>query len=256
MGDRMKKKVFVLMLAILVGASFTASALADTLFWVQYEVPPYAAEHFPAGGFWCRLVKEALALHGHDVTIKWVPLKRAFAMVRTGAADLSLGWLKTPEREKAVRFSSLPVADSPVTLFHRRDKSFDWETLDDLKGLRIGDRLGNVNGGKAYLAAEKAGEITVERVTADEQNVKKLLMGRIDVIVGAESMIKGVLRDRFSPQEQAKIAMHPKPLHGVYGYAVFKRQLAPDLIEAFNDGMRQLRETGRFEQLSRETMQP
>jgi polar amino acid transport system substrate-binding protein len=155
-----------------------------------------------------------------------------------------------------VLFSNQPVADSPVVLFHRRDKAFSWKTLDDLKGLRIGDRLGNVNGGEAYLAAEKAGEITVERVPEDEQNVKKLLMGRIDVIVGAESMIKGVLRDRFSPHEQAKIAMHPKPLHVVYGYAVFKRQLAPGLIDAFNDGMRQLRENGRFMQLSRETMQP
>lgn len=255
MGNNMKKILFTVMLAQLVWASFSGRGLADTIRWVQYDVSPYAAEHLPAGGFWCQMVKEALALHGHDATIRWFPLKRAFAMVEEGAADLSLGWLKTPEREKAVLFSDAPVARSPVVIFHRRDKAFDWETLDDLKGLRIGDRLGNVNGGKAYLAAEKAGVISVERVPTDEQNLKKLLKGRIDVIVGAESMIKGVLRDRFLPQERSKIAMHPRPLHVVYGYAVFNRQLSPHLIRAFNDGIRQLRENGRFDQLSRETMQ-
>jgi polar amino acid transport system substrate-binding protein len=252
----MKKILFTVMVATITGASLTGNGQAETLRWVQYNVSPYAAEHLPAGGFWCQLVREALALRGHDISIQWYPLKRAFAMVENGAADLSLGWLKTPEREKAVLFSDRPVARSPVVFFHRRDKAFDWETLEDLKGLRIGDRLGNVNGGKTYLAAEKAGVINVERVPADEQNLKKLLLGRIDVIVGAESMIEGVLRDRFLPQDQSKITKHPKPLHVVEGYAVFNRQLAPHLIHAFNDGIDQLRENGRFEQLSRETLQP
>jgi polar amino acid transport system substrate-binding protein len=252
----MKKILFTVMVATIIGASLTGNGLAETIRWVQYNVSPYAAEHLPAGGFWCQLVREALALRGHDISIQWYPLKRAFAMVENGAADLSLGWLKTPEREKAVLFSDRPVARSPVVFFHRRDKAFDWETLEDLKGLRIGDRLGNVNGGKTYLAAEKAGVINVERVPADEQNLKKLLLGRIDVIVGAESMIEGVLRDRFLPQDQSKITKHPKPLHVVEGYAVFNRQLAPHLIHAFNDGIDQLRENGRFEQLSRETLQP
>lgn len=228
----------------------------QTIRWVQYNAAPYAAEHLPAGGFWYRLVSEALALHGHDVSIRWYPLKRAFAMVENGSADLSLGWLKTPQREQAVLFSDEPIASSPVALFHRKDFVFDWKHLEDLKGIRIGDRLGNVNGGKAYLAAEKAGTLTVERVSGDEQNIKKLLMGRIDVIVGAESMIQGVLRSRFTLQEQAKIVKHPKPLHVVHGYAVFNRQLAPQLIRAFNDGIRQLRESGRFDQLSREALQP
>ena len=46
--------------------------------------------------------------------------------------------------------------------------------------------------------------------------------------------------------------MHPKPLHGVHGYAVFNKRLAPHLMHAFNDGLRQLRENGRFDQLSRD----
>jgi polar amino acid transport system substrate-binding protein len=250
-----KKKLFAVTVAAIISLAYTGSGLAGTIRWVQYNASPYAAEDLPAGGFWCQLVKEALALHGHDVTIEWPPLKRAFAMVEKGTADLSLGWLKTPDREKMVLFSEEPVASSPVVLFHRKDAAFNWNTLDDLKGLRIGDRLGNVNGGKAYLAAEKAGKITVERVPTDQQNLKKLLMGRIDVIVGAKSMIESVLRVNFSPEEQSRIAIHPKPLHVVHGYAVFNRQLSPQLIHAFNDGMRQLRENGRIDQLARETLQ-
>jgi len=233
---------------------FAASAVADTLRWAQYDASPYAAEHLPAGGFWCRLVKEAVALHGHEVSVRWYPLKRAYSMVEQGNADLSLGWLKTPERQKAVLFSDQPVASSPVALFHRKDAAFDWERLEDLRGFRIGDRLGNVNGGQAYMTAEKSGVLTVERVPTDLHNLKKLLLGRIDVIVGAESMILGVLQANFTEQEQALIVRHPKPLHVVHGYAVFTKGLAPHLIHAFNDGIRQLHENGRFDQLSREAL--
>ena len=236
------------------GLLLSGSAFADTIRWAQYDASPYAAEHLPSGGFWCRLVSEAVALHGHEVSIRWYPLKRAFSMVEQGKADLSLGWLQTPERREKVLFSDQPVASSPVALFHRRDAAFEWERIEDLKGLRIGDRLGNVNGGQAYLAAEKSGILTVERVPTDLNNLKKLLLGRIDVIVGAESMILGVLQANFTEQEQAFIVKHPKPLHVVYGYAVFAKGLAPHLIHAFNDGIRQLRENGRFDQLSRETL--
>lgn len=237
-----------------VWAFLAGCAFAETIRWAQYDASPYAAEHLSSGCFWCKLVKEALALHGHDVSIRWYPLKRAFAMVEQGKADLSLGFLKTPERQRVVLFSEEPVASSPVSLFYRKDTAFDWERLEDLSGLRIGDRLGNVNGGPAYLAAEKSGGLTVERAPTDLHNLKKLLLGRIDVIVGAESMILGVLQANFTEQEQAKIVKHPKPLHVVHGYAVFTKSLAPHLIQAFNDGMRQLHENGRFDQLSRETM--
>jgi len=131
----------------------TGSAFAETIRWAQYDASPYAAEHLPSGGFWCRLVQEAVVLHGHEVSIRWYPLKRAFSMVEQGQADLSLRWLKTPERQQTVTFSDQPVASSPVALFHRQGAAFDWERLEDLSGLRIGDRLGNVNGSQAYLAA-------------------------------------------------------------------------------------------------------
>ena len=250
----MKSIALALAAMTVAGTLFVGSAVADTIRWVQYDASPYAAEHLPSGGFWCRLVKEAVALHGHEVDIRWYPIKRAFSMVKQGKADLSLGWLKTPERQKAVLFSDQPVASSPVVLFHRKDAAFDWERLEDLSGLRIGDRLGNVNGGQAYLAAEESGMLTVERVPTDLHNLKKLLLGRIDVIVGAESMLLGVLRANFTAQEQALIVKHPKPLRVVHGYAVFTTGLAPHLIHAFNDGIRQLRDNGRFEQLSRETL--
>lgn len=251
----MKTIRYAMGLATVVYLLASGSGLAQTIRMVQYQAPPYAADNLPEGGFYCQLAKEAFAIYGHDVTVSWRPLKRAFAMVKEGTADLSLGFLKIPQRERSVLFSTEPIASSPVAIFYLKAKGFNWDTLEDLQGLRIGDRLGNVNGGSDYLAAEQAGRLTIERVTTDAQNISKLLMGRIDVLIGAASMIKGALRASFSREEQDQIAMHPKPLHVVYGFAIFNRRLSPQLIDAFNSGVRKLRENGRFDQLSPDTGQ-
>jgi len=133
--------------------------------------------------------------------------------------------------------------------------AFDWETLDDLKGLRIGDKIGNMGAGEAFLAAEKSGELTVERVPTDEQNLKKLLAGRIDAMVGTPMGIQAILKAMFSPEEQARIVAHPKPLRDVRAYAVFNKQFSPQLIQTFNDGIRQLRESGQYDQWFSEALQ-
>ena len=245
----MNNRLTPLLVAVLAILCTAGSLAADTVRLVQYEASPMAAAHLPDGGVWCRTARAAFALQGHTLTITWAPVKRAMDMVAQGEADFSLGWLKTPEREERFRFSAAPIAESPVALFHRSDTAFDWNTLDDLQGLRIGDRLGNVNGGDAYLAAERAGTLTVERVGTDEQNIRKLLTGRIDVVIGAATMIRGVLEDRFSEGERVQIVAHPKPLHVVRGYAIFNRQLAPALIQAFDNGMDRLRRSERLDPL-------
>lgn len=221
----------------------------ETIRVAMHEIPPMASEHLPDGGFYARIVKEVFALNDIEFSINWYPLKRAYFLLERGEADLALGWSKVPGRELVFTFSEEPLAEALILFFYRKVSPFDWETLEDLKGLTIGDRIGSKAGGKVYLAAEKAGTIKVERVSKEELNVKKLLIGRIDVMIGDSISMPAILKYQFSQEERVRIVAHPLPLRIIQGYAIFNKQVSPRIIEAFDKGMRQLREKGKYKQL-------
>ena len=47
-----------------------------------------------------------------------------------------------------------------------KEKAIDWQTIDDLKGLKVGATTGYFYG-EAFAHAEKAGEITVIRASSE-----------------------------------------------------------------------------------------
>ncbi len=228
---------------------------AETIRLANYEAPPFASESLPGGGVMCRIVAEAFSRHGIAVSIRWYPVKRAYRNVKEGHADASLGWMKNPDRERAVIFSDEPLAASSIVCFFRKGKSFDWRSIDDFKGLRIGAKVGALAYGNSFLEAERTGELRVHRVPTDEQNLRKLLSGRIDVMLGSPILIQTLLRTRFTPEQQAQIVAHPKPLSEQRFYAIFNKRLSPRSIEAFNDEIRQLRESGQFSQWVKEALE-
>lgn len=245
----------VILLAGVNGCFFKRQAAADPVRLAQYEVYPLASKKLPGGGFACNIVREAFALHGQKVETRWYPTKRALSIVKKGVADISLGWKKTPERETEFIFSSKPLVESSTLFYFRKDRAFEWNTIEDLKGLRIGFIIGAVSVSDDFLAAEAAGEITVDRVNTNIQNIKKLLAGRIDAMVGSPFNIPYIIKKEFSSEEQSRIVAHPKPLIKSHYYAVFYKQLSPRLIHAFNDGINQLRKSGKYDQLLYQALQ-
>lgn len=246
--------IIILLLGVVAGM-LAWEVNAEPLRLAQHEVFPLASEALPKGGFACRIVSAALALSDRQMTINWYPSRRALMMVERGAADMSLGWRKTPEREQTVIFSDKPLIDSSILLFYRKDSPFDWDTIGDLHGLRFGYLIGRQSLPQEFLDAENAGELTVERVGVEEQNIRKLLAGRIDAIIGSPLSIPFILKARFSPEEVAQVAAHPKPLFEDGYYVVFSKQLSLRAIKDVNDGIQQLRENGQFDRWLSEALQ-
>lgn len=240
------------LIILLIGFSiifFKGDTGAETLHMAQYEVLPLTSQKMTGGGFGCIIAEEALSLHNHNLTIHWYPLKRAITLVEKGEADISLGWRKSKERERKVIFSEKPLLDSSVVFFYRKDKPFDWETLEDLYGLKIGDIIGSISVTGAFLAAEKAEKLTVDRVPTENQNIKKLLAGRIDIMIGSALTTPFTLEAMFTREEREQLAMHPKTLVEGRYYAIFSKQLSPRVVQAFNDGIEQLRQNGQYSQM-------
>ncbi|MCP4023713.1 MAG: amino acid ABC transporter substrate-binding protein [Desulfobacteraceae bacterium] len=212
---------------------------------------PYHSKTLPHFGAGSRIVTESFNNVGIDVEWGFFPWKRGYKLVVKKEWDASIGWIRTPEREKEVLFSD-PVYGGKWVLFHLKSVVFDWNTIDDLKQFRIG-ATANYSYGKQFDDAEKQKLIKVERVPRLEQNFSKLLGGRMKIMVHAVDSGYATLRAHFEPHEIDLITHHPKPIQVVDYHLVFsKTEQNKERLILFNKGLKQLREMGKIDKYIKE----
>lgn len=207
---------------------------------------PFMGEKLPHHGFVSRIVAEAFALEGLQVDYSFYPWARAFAIAQQGDVDASIGWYRTPEREKDFWFSEPVFLESQV-LFHLKERPLVWKKLDDLKGKRIGATIGYTYGAE-FQAMEETQAIRVERTPSDAQNLEKLLRGRVDAVVISQAvgarLVKGMGPDRAS-----LITFHPTPVNAGTLHVIFPKKSAAsqDLLKQFDRGLKKLKASGADE---------
>lgn len=142
--------------------------------------------------------------------------------------------------------------------FYRKDTSFDWNNIEDLKKATIGITLGEwvMDGNDEFTKALRGGELTYSSVPRDELNFLMMNAGRIDVFpqqldVGYEQLNKLVADKRLSEEEAARITHHPKPFRTMPLYLLLskKHERNNEMIELFNKGLQRLKESGRYQQI-------
>jgi polar amino acid transport system substrate-binding protein len=120
-----------------------------------------------------------LADMGYNLKPKIMPFKRMYSSLHKGNIDVALSVLATPERLALAHYSATIVTEYNAVLV-ARNKGFSLQRIADLKGRKIGSKLGF-----KYPDVEAAG---VELIPAkdDQTNIRKLLSGRLDgVILGS-----------------------------------------------------------------------
>ncbi|MFP3457585.1 hypothetical protein R0J89_15155, partial [Psychrobacter sp. SIMBA_152] len=84
-------------------------------------------------------------------------------------------------------FYSEPVLNERFVFFYHKKRPFDWQNLNDLKGLLLGGGLA-YSYGEEFDKALQAGLFDMSRVSTTEQNFKRLAMGRIDAFAEEKSV--------------------------------------------------------------------
>ncbi len=255
----MHRGICAFVLAIGLALSWSAGALAqapDSIRLTNGEWPPYMSKELEYGGLATRIVTEAFVIKGIQVKFGWFPWKRAFDYAQGGEWDGSVGWIRTPEREQHFYFSE-PIFTGEMVFFHLKNYAFDWNTIRDLRGISIGATIGYGDYGEAFMKAEKAKSIEVHRVPTDKQNYSKLLLGRIKIFPLTREVGYNVLHKNFKPEEVQLITHHPKPIETWSYYLILSKQTEKSqyLLRIFNEGLRQLKETGKYDQYFEEARQ-
>lgn len=252
-GIRFMRLLLLPLLFSLFCGSLTA---AESVRLTNGEWPPYLGEQLPHKGVASRIVAEAFALQGVEVTWEFHPWARSLQLAERGKRDGSAVWLHSSEREEKF-FISDPVVESGYYLFHRKGYSFDWQQIGDLQGRRLVGTRG-YDYGAAFQQAEASGQLRVNRVTSDETAFRQLIAGRVDLFPMDKVVGFDMLHQHFSAAERAQLSFHPKPLRSDSLHLLLSREVPgnAELIARFNQGLTQLRESGKVTQYLLEIQQP
>lgn len=216
------------------------------------EWPPYLSRDLKYSGVASRIVTEAFALEGIKVEYGFFPWKRAFYLAEKGEWDGTAVWLRSPEREMDFYLSD-PVVNSRYVFFHMRSFPFEWKKIDDLKGIRIGATIG-YDYGEEFEDAEKKGLISVIRVPSDEQNLMKLLHGRIDVFPLDMEVGYTMLHRMYKPEVVNMVTNNPRPVRTDPLHLLLTKKLEKNarLMVLFNKGLKSLIAKGEVERFLEE----
>lgn len=162
---------------------------------VTEEFPPY---NYAVGdkleGYATEVVQAALQRSKIAYSIHSYPWARAFQMASSQPDVLIYSIVRTPERERQFYWIA-PLAPRNVYLYKlasRRDIRV--KTLADLRPYRIA-----ANRGDAVEDQLRQLDLTADLGPLDETSLRKLLAGRVDLMVSSELVLKGIC-------EQAKVS--------------------------------------------------
>ena len=177
------------------------------------------------------------------------PWKRSFKLAKEGTWDGSVVWVDSDERREHFLYSDA-VVPSKFAFFHLKGSDFDWNSYEELRGIRIGGTLGYAYS-EEFDAAEKAGIIKTNRAPSDEIGLKKLLKGRIEAFPGEVMVTYAQIRDTFSQEDAALFTHHPKAINEDPMYLLLSKKVAGNdaMRDLFNEGLKRLKESGRYDRI-------
>ncbi len=215
----------------------------DRVRLVTLEWEPYTGSHLPNNGFTAEIIQKAFKIQGLDSTLAFHPWQTAMDLARQGGVDAVFSAYYTKERAKDFFYSD-PYAESMVLFFTLKGSAISFESLEDLKGYRIGITRGFAN------TAEFDAAPFLTKVTADteKQSLENLIRGKVDLVV-LDKFVGMSLINQFFPGFRDRIISLKTPLDKKPLYVLFpkKKASSPDVFLAFNQGLKQIRQTGMYD---------
>ena len=180
------------------------------------------------------LMREIMKRSGTTATITLYPWNRAFRMALNDKNTCVYSTTRTEAREKQFKWIG-PLVPSTWVLFARENSPLQANTLEELKSYRVGGYQGDA---KAAFLKERG--FTVEETINEEQNIKKLNAGRIDLWAATSE---------YGPWYAEKFNIKIKPIlafQEVFMYAACNITVADEDIERMNAALKAIKADGSY----------
>jgi ABC-type amino acid transport substrate-binding protein len=237
----MKRLLISLLLMTL---SFGSLASPPVVIITNTPWHPYFGEDLPGYGMAAEIISEAFARSGYRTEFKTRPWSRAILELKHGAHDAIATAYHTDERAQLFRFSA-PYMNSEVRLYQKKGRGISWTRLEDLKPYRIGTVLNN-----AYSPTfDDADFLQKDAATSEILNIRKLAVGRIDLLVMDRYVFEYLISR--NPAYLGQIEALEPALNNSALHVMFSEQ-AVDVekkISAFNRGLNAIMADGELQRI-------
>ncbi len=233
-------------IALLGSACTWSPAHSQSLRLATGELPPYASEALPDQGIALDVVRRAFALEGIPVDYTFKPWTRTLEEARSGLWDGTAYWGRNPARDKGFLISDNVLTEQWVLVFRQTafvNRPFDWKTLADLKGLRIGV-VQSYTYTPEFWALQKSGALTTVAAPDDLASLRLLIAGRLDVVPMERNVACYLMQHHFRDSEVQDLRAHPRPFAPNFTtHVMFSDKLPQSAarLAAFNRGLRVLK---------------
>lgn len=234
-------------LLLMIAALLAVDSKAATIRLVSLEFPPLSylnAEQEPDGAS-VQIVRAVFARLGHTVVISVLPWPRSLRAVQRGEVDGIFTAYRKAEREIYLDYGREVLIDQVVAFYARRGPHLAYTgDLQQLSNKHIGV-TSTISYGHNFDRALVNMNLQVEAADDFATNVRKLLRGRLDLIVSNRYSAEFALRTLDPKAEVAEV----RPLvESVPSYIAFaKAKQHQGLRDAFDQTLRAMKADGSYQ---------
>jgi len=229
---------------------FITDVSAETIRITNGEWEPLLSKNSYKYGFNSHVITEAFKLEGVMVEWGFFPWERAYQHAKSGKEwHASCCWWPSDKIKRDFLISD-ETSKTSLVFFHLKSFDFNWSSIQDLQGLKIGV-TSSYNYGKEFKNAIIEKKITVETAIKDEFNFKKLLAGRIKIFPNDPFVGKAQIRNSLSPEEASLLTYHPRKLEVSSLHLIISANNKRNkyFLDKFNAGMKKLKLNGQYQQM-------
>jgi polar amino acid transport system substrate-binding protein len=213
------------------------------------ESPPYMSDFVTDKGYANHVIQCAFSQQQLKIKFVFMPTARAYKEAMEGKFAASSYWYLDAKHEESFLISE-PITREKIVFFRRKSPvKSQWTDLSDFARLRIGMTRGYTYT-KALRDYAQTHESAVSFVTTDQQNMKMLLLERIDIFPIDEASGWYLLNQFFATEQIHLIETIQPPLMNTTGHLLFPKVFpnAANLLQTFNKGLAQCAEQGKLQQ--------
>ena len=246
----MKKKTMVIVTALCLLWAAIPWASGESITLVADEWPPF--NNIPGSGqegYMVDIAREVYARHGIQVVYEIVPWKRAIAGTRSGTYHGAIGASKTDAR--GFIFPEEELSRNVLSFYVKKGNPWRFQTQASIASVTLGVASGYdyrrwLND---YIATHRGDSLKVQVMNGGnplENNLKKMLHGRIDVVVDNEASIRYVAKAMGILDEIQAAGYGNEP---AYIYIAFSPNdsASSRYARLLSEGIVQLRDEGRLD---------
>lgn len=235
----MKRMILVVCMLVMAGvAQAGEKVVLATLDW-----EPYVGQNMKNQGYVVEVVTEAFKRGGFDVEIQFHQWSRVVGLAKTGKVDGYFPEYLSEAIKKYATFSA-PMPGGPLGFFKAKNNDIPFNTLEDLKGKKIGVVKGYVN----TKEFDSASFLTKDPAKDDLTNLKKLIAGRLDLVVSDKYVGTYLLQKNLADKADS-IEFMAKSLANPELFLCISNKVdgSDAKLEAYNKGLTEMISDGTFD---------